>query len=96
MPKKYDNIPLVTDLVAAGDPRLKVDTNTLNQQNSYFDELNTRIDELEDAIGQDNSGPIGRAFAIRAEKSAAFNQPESLQPHHNNTRKRNQKDKEVL
>ncbi len=69
MSRHLDNIPLVTDLVAAGDPALKVNGDVLNQKSSQFEELNTRIDELESAIGQDTSGPIGRAFAIRAEQN---------------------------
>ncbi len=63
------NIPVATDLIVSGDPQLKA----LAQKNysipSHIEELNNRIDELEHAIGQDNSGPIGRAFAIRAEAS---------------------------
>jgi hypothetical protein len=46
---------------------MKVDNSSLNTA-SQFDELNARIDDLESAIGQDAEGPIGRAFAIRAEK----------------------------
>lgn len=59
---------MVTELVAAGNPRLKV-SSSKDKQSIHVDELNQRIDELEDAIGQDNTGPIGRAFAIRAEAS---------------------------
>lgn len=63
------NIPVASDLIVSGDPYLKA----LAQKNysipSHIEELNNRIDELENAIGQDNSGPIGRAFAIRAEAS---------------------------
>ena len=66
---KHINIPTVTDLVAAGDPKLKAQANNHNFNQSHIDELNLRIDELENAIGQDNSGPIGRAYAIRAETS---------------------------
>jgi len=66
---KNINIPTATDLIAPGDPHLKA----LAQKNytipSHIEELNNRIDELENAIGQDNSGPVGRAFAIRAEAS---------------------------
>ncbi|KAG1682856.1 Valine--tRNA ligase [Nymphon striatum] len=36
---------------------------------SHLEELNSRIDEIESAIGQTNEGPVGRAFAIRAEAS---------------------------
>ena len=68
MPRNI-NIPVASDLIVLGDPQLKA----LAQKNysvpSHIEELNNRIDELENAIGQDNSGPIGRAFAIRAEAS---------------------------
>ncbi len=60
------NIPIASDLVALGNPRLKKSAQEYSAP-SHIEELNTRIDELESAIGQDNSGPIGRAFAIRAE-----------------------------
>jgi len=63
------NIPTLTDLVFAGDPTLKVDSSKSINSTSAYDELNTRIDELENAIGQDASGPVGRAFAIRAERT---------------------------
>ena len=66
---KRINIPTVTDLVVAGDPNLKAQANNKNPNQSHIDELNLRIDELENAIGQDKSGPIGRAYAIRAETS---------------------------
>jgi len=75
MSRHLDNIPLVTDLIAAGDPALKVNADALNQKSSQFEELNTRIDELESAIGQDTSGPIGRAFAIRAEQNGYTTTP---------------------
>ena len=63
----YDNVLTVTNLVAAGDPKKKARSKTQNSNSSHLDDLNQRIDEIEDAIGQDNSGPVGRAFAIRAE-----------------------------
>ena len=63
--KSHNNVPTVTNLVAAGDPRKKVIAS--KNSTSHLDELNQRIDEIENAIGQDNSGPVGRAFAIRAE-----------------------------
>ncbi len=65
--KQNLNIPTITDLVIAGNPKLKVDQFSKSTP-SQFDELNLRIDELESAIGQDASGPVGRAYAIRAEK----------------------------
>ena len=35
--------------------------------NKLVENQKERIDEIESAIGQDNTGPVGRAFAIRAE-----------------------------
>ncbi len=64
---KNSNIPVASDLVALGNPQLKALAQNNNNIPSHIEELNSRIDELESAIGQDNSGPIGRAFAIRAE-----------------------------
>lgn len=64
---KNSNIPVASDLVAMGNPQLKALAQKNNIIPSHIEELNSRIDELESAIGQDNSGPIGRAFAIRAE-----------------------------
>ena len=66
---------MVTDLVAAGDPILKAKAQKGNDEQTHIDELNLRIDELENAIGQDDSRPIGRAFAIRAETSSLNNSP---------------------
>ena len=66
------NIPIASDLVATGNPSLKKSEQKFSAP-SHIDELNTRIDELENAIGQDNSGPIGRAFAIRAEAAQIKN-----------------------
>ncbi len=64
-----NNIPTASDLIALGDPKLKEIAQENNAIPSHLDELNLRINELEIAIGQDNSDPIGRAFAIRAEAS---------------------------
>lgn len=64
---KFINIPVASDLVALGNPKLKNQANRNHAAPSHIEELNNRIDELEKAIGQDTSGPIGRAFAIRAE-----------------------------
>ena len=66
---KNNNIPVASDLVARGNPQLKAQAQKNHKIPSHIAELNNRIDELENAIGQDNSGPIGRAFAIRAESS---------------------------
>jgi len=62
---KNINIPLITDLVAAGNPALKVSQS--KSSSTQTDDLNVLIDDLENAIGQDSKSPIGRAFAIRAE-----------------------------
>ncbi len=69
--KKNPDIPVITKLVATGDPELKAKALAESKHSNtlQLDELNQRIDELESAIGQDKSGPIGRAFAIRAESS---------------------------
>ena len=63
------NIPIASDLIASGNPQLKAEAQKEHTMLSHLDELNNRIDELESAIGQDNSGPIGRAYAIRAEEN---------------------------
>ena len=63
----YNNVPTLTNLVAAGNPRKKATARNNGFSSSHLDELNQRIDEIEDAIGQDNVGPVGRAHAIRAE-----------------------------
>lgn len=79
------SIPTLTDLVASGNPTKKANPRKVNGKSSHLDELNQRIDEIEDAIGQDNSGPVGRAFAIRAETNkvtkhrAAFKTDTDLQ-----------------
>ena len=67
---KNKNIPVASDLIALGNPKLKAQAQKEHAMPSYLDELNNRIDELESAIGQDNAGPIGRASAIRAEENA--------------------------
>jgi hypothetical protein len=68
---KNINIPVASDLVVLGNPQLKALAQNNDSIPSHIEELNSRIDELENAIGQDNSGPIGRAFAIRAETISA-------------------------
>ncbi len=67
MTNPHNNTPLVTNLVAAGDPAMKAEAQMNNQHPSHLDDLNQRIDDIETAIGQDNTGPIGRAHAIRIE-----------------------------
>lgn len=66
--KKHTNIPLVTDLVAAGDPLMKANAE-LNKASPehHLDGLNQRINDIETAIGQDKKDPVGRAHAIRIE-----------------------------
>ena len=66
---KYHHIPEITDLIVAGNPLMKIEAEHSYSVPSHIDELNMRIEELESAIGQDTSGPIGRAYAIRAEAS---------------------------
>lgn len=63
------NIPVTSDLIALGDPELKALAQKNHTIPAHIEELNARIDELESAIGQDTSDPIGRAYAIRAESS---------------------------
>lgn len=64
-------IPVVSDLVVPGNPALRQqsDTSGKNSSGRYADALNSRIDELESAIGQDTMGTQSRAYAIRAEAS---------------------------
>ncbi len=64
-----NNIPIASKLVHPGDPAMKARAAQQYKVPSHLEELNARIDELESAIGQDADGPVGRAFAIRAEKS---------------------------
>jgi len=61
------NIPLVTDLIYPGDPVMKAEAE--NNIPSHLDGLKQTIDDIESAIGQDKTGPVGRAHAIRAEDS---------------------------
>lgn len=65
----HNNVPTLTNLVAPGNPRKKAPAKILSSKTSHLDDLNNRIDEIESAIGQDNSGPLGRAFAIRSESN---------------------------
>lgn len=69
MSDKYANIPLVTNLIAAGDPAMKAKAQLNEQAPTHLDDLNQRIDDIETAIGQDNTGPVGRAHAIRVENN---------------------------
>ena len=62
-------IPVVTNLVVPGDPVLKRKALQKQQQNKTASQvrLQTRIDELQQAIGQDDQTNLTRAHAIRAE-----------------------------
>ena len=64
-------IPVVSDLVVPGNPALRQqdDASGNTKSGRYADHLNTRIDELESAIGQNTMGTRSRAYAIRAEAS---------------------------
>lgn len=62
------NIPVLTDLIVAGNPKLKKTEEDKHSLSLKTANLNMRIDEIEAAIGQDSEGPVGRAFAIRAEE----------------------------
>ncbi len=63
-------IPVVSDLVIPGDPRLKKLANEkMSDESNYTDSFNQRIDELESAIGQNELTTLGRAYAIREEAS---------------------------
>lgn len=66
---KFDNIPIAKNLIVPGNPAIKARANERYSVPSHLEELNSRIDEIESAIGQTNEGPVGRAFAIRAEAS---------------------------
>ncbi|MEE9444895.1 MAG: hypothetical protein V3V19_04440 [Cocleimonas sp.] len=68
MPNKR-NIPLITDLVYSGDPLMKAKAELDNSIPSQLDGLNQRIDDIETAIGQGESDPLGRAHAIRSESN---------------------------
>jgi len=80
---KNQNIPILTDLIAAGNPKLKASERDKQALSPQLANLNMRIDEIETAIGQEKSNPIGRAFAIRAEKKSEsmdkpINSPKTL------------------
>ncbi|KAG1682857.1 Valine--tRNA ligase [Nymphon striatum] len=65
----FDNIPIAKNLVHPGNPAMRAKAHERYSVPSHLEELNSRIDEIESAIGQTNEGPVGRAFAIRAEAS---------------------------
>lgn len=64
-----NNIPVAHKLVCPGNPVMKAQAKKQYSVPSHLEELNSRIDDIENAIGQTSKSPIGRAFAIRAEKS---------------------------
>lgn len=69
--KTSEYIPVVSDLVVPGNPALRRQSHAAgnSKTRNYVDDLNSRIDELESAIGQDTMGSQSRAHAIRAEAS---------------------------
>lgn len=75
--KASAHIPVISDLVVPGNPRLRQQANDRanSQANNYVDALNMRIDELESAIGQDTIGSQSRAYAIRAEANRGKTPP---------------------
>ena len=74
--KASEHIPVVSDLVVPGNPDLRQQTINNNDDNgNYLDQLNSRIDELETAIGQDTIGSQSRAYAIRAEANRRKSPP---------------------
>lgn len=63
-------IPVISDLVIAGDPQMKKTKHEkTSAESEYSSNLSLRINELEMAIGQNNSTTMGRAYAIREEAS---------------------------
>ena len=73
-PDNHILIPVVSDLVVPGDPRLKKGAyEKMSAESAYADNLNQRINELESAIGQDGMTSLSRAYAIREEASRAKN-----------------------
>ena len=71
---KTIRIPIITDLVVAGDPELKIKVNAkvgvegLEGDKQAFDlRLKQKINELKDTIGQEEGDNIARAHAIRVE-----------------------------
>ncbi len=73
-PDTHILIPVVSDLVIPGDPRLKKEAyEKMSSESTYADNFNQRINELESAIGQDETTSLARAYAIREEASRAKN-----------------------
>lgn len=83
--EKTIRIPIITNLVLAGDPDLKIKVRQgiegVEGDKQAFDlRLKEKINELKDTIGQEEGNNIGRAHAIRAEASGA--QSEVSDTHH--------------
>ena len=68
--KNKTRIPLVTDVIIPGDPKLKL-IHKENEPMSAEQNLKRRIDDVERAIGQDETTRLGRAHAIRSENIMA-------------------------
>jgi len=70
--EEHTSIPLITDVVVLGNPEMK--RLAKEKQAAMADHaavnLQRRIDDVEDAIGQDESKAPSRAHAIRAEFAA--------------------------
>lgn len=64
-------IPVITDLVRDGDPKIIAQNRSLHtkqQRRAAFDQrLRDRIAELQAATGQDEYSGLARAYAIRSE-----------------------------
>lgn len=71
---KTIRIPVITDLVRAGDPGIIAQTknqHTQQQRRDTFEKrLKERIAELQAATGQDEYAGVARAHAIRSEGSS--------------------------
>jgi len=74
---KTIRIPVVTDLVIAGDPKLKCkvtdkindsERDKLGDQEAFELKLKQKIEELKSTIGQDEHRNMARAHAIRTEQ----------------------------
>ena len=65
------SIPLVTDVVVPGNPEMKRLAEESQKANHAAINFQNRIDDVEDAIGQDESKSPSRAHAIRTEASAS-------------------------
>ncbi len=69
---EYDSIPLVMDVVVLGNPEMK--RLAKQESNAYHHaaiNFQHRIDDVEDAIGQNEKKSPARAHAIRAEAATS-------------------------